>query len=258
MKIYGIDGAEMKLVIKMLLIFMLSFFQQLQAKVLDATYNVSYGLFGVLGVSHAHLEITGDKYTIKVSAKTIGIAKHLSRNRQEHYVSHGHIVNGMLVSDRLHIIRTYGKKYNEKSYRIDHKKREVIKHIIRKKNGKIYRDEEKTLDFYSKDDILTLYFNLSKMIDKNALGKTYHFSAVGAEKQGGKITLILPERSQLPEYKKSLGEGEYWYLTAILYQKIFNSNRGELMLAIGEEGIAQKAVLKDLLLFGDLVAKRIK
>jgi hypothetical protein len=47
-------------------------------------------------------------------------------------------------------------------------------------------------------------------------------------------------------------------MTVIIHQKIFASNRGELMLAIGKDGIVEKAVLKDLVMFGDLVAKRIR
>ncbi len=47
-------------------------------------------------------------------------------------------------------------------------------------------------------------------------------------------------------------------MTAIIYQKIFESNKGELMLAVGKDGIAQKAVLKDLIMFGDLVSERVK
>ncbi len=44
----------------------------------------------------------------------------------------------------------------------------------------------------------------------------------------------------------------------IVYQKIFSSDKGELLLKIGKnDGITQKAVLKDLLLFGDVRAYKI-
>ena len=38
-------------------------------KNLDATYSVSYGLFGKLGISEAHLDTDGTRYSIEVSAK---------------------------------------------------------------------------------------------------------------------------------------------------------------------------------------------
>ena len=96
------------------------------------------------------------------------------------------------------------------------------------------------------------------MIKERSKAASYEFSAVGAERQKGKVEVYIPKKSELKVYKKKLGEGEYWYITAVIYQKIFASNKGELMLSIGKDGITQKAVLKDLVMFGDLVAERIK
>jgi len=228
-----------------------------EAKTLDATYKVSYGVFGQLGISKAHLETHKDTYTIEVSAKTSGIVKKLSRNRQERYISKGHIVNGLLVSDTLHIVRSYGRKYSEKTYIIDHKHKKVIKISIAKNKGKIYKNKTQELNFYSQDDLLTLYFNLSARMDPSKAGM-YELTAVGAEKQDGKVKIVIPDKGRRGQYQKILGNGDFWYLTAIIYQKIFESNKGELMIAIGKDGIAQKAVLKDLIFYGDLVAERIK
>jgi len=244
---------------KLLLILYFFFFNMvvMEAKTLDATYSVSYGIFGELGISEAHLETKGDSYVIEVSAKTTGIVKRLSRNRQEKYVSRGHIVGGMFVSDTFDVVRSHGNKESNKHYIIDHKRKKVTKTYIRKKAGKIYQNESKMLDFYSKDDLLTLYFNLHKRIDLTH-AKTYELTAVGAEKQNGKVKVIVPEKKDRKHYEESLGKGDFQYLTAIVYQKIFESNKGELMIAIGKDGIAEKAVLKDLILYGDLVAERVK
>ena len=228
-----------------------------QAKVLDATYSVSYGMFGQLGISDAHLETKDDTYSIEVSARTTGIVKKLSRNRQEKYISKGHIIDGMLVSDTLHVIRSYGDKYSEKIYRIDHQKKKVTKTSIGKKEGKVYKNETKELGFYTQDDLLTLYFNLPQRMELSKAGN-YELAAVGAEKQKGKVKVMIPDAEKRSGYERTLGKGDFWYLTAIVYQKIFESNRGELMIAIGKDGVTQKAVLKDLVLYGDLVAERIK
>ncbi len=241
----------------LIVLFMLLLFPELEARKLDATYSVSYGMFGELGVSDAHLETKGDTYIIEVSARTTGIVKRLSRNRQERYVSRGHIVDGMFVSDSFDVVRSYGNKVSTKRYTVDHQKKKVTKSSVRKKAGKVYQNESIVLDFYSKDDLLTLYFNLPRRVDLNK-AKTYELTAVGAEKQSGKVKIIVPEKKEQKRYEESLGKGDLQYLTAIVYQKIFESNRGELMLAIGKDGIAEKAVLKDLILYGDLVAKRVK
>lgn len=227
------------------------------AKELNATYSVSYGMLGELGISEAHLETDGNRYKIEVSAKTTGIVKRLSQNRQEYYISRGHVVEGMLVSDSLEVRRSHGNKASIKRYVIDHKKKKVTKSYIKKRAGKVYQNDSKVLDFYSKDDLLTLYFNLPKVIDLKKEG-SYALSAVGAEKQQGKVSIVVPDTKHRAAYEKTLVRGEFDYLTAIVYQKLFQSNRGELMIAIGKDGIAEKAVLKDLILYGDLSAKRVR
>ncbi len=231
---------------------------QIQAKVLNVSYEVSFGVFGKLGISDAHLETTGDKYTIDIKMRATGLAKILSKNRKERHVSKGHIVNGLYISDSYQVIKSYSGKHIEKHYTIDHKSKKVKKEYIRTKNGKTEKSKYTVLDFYSENDLLTLYFNLPKMVKEKLKADTYEFSAVGAERQEGTVKVIIPKESDLNGYKKTLGEGDYWYLTAIIYQKIFASNKGELMLAVGKDGVAQKAVLKDLILFGDLAAERIK
>ncbi len=236
----------------------LVFMSQIHAKVLDVTYKVSFGMFGEMGISDAHLETKGDTYTIEIKMKATGMAKALSKNRKERHISKGHIVNGMFVSDTYKVIKTYGKKHIEKIYRIDHQKKRVTKGKIKKNQDKVTETKHTILDFYSTNDLLTLYFNLPKMITDRSKATTYEFSAVGAERQGGKVQVRIPKESELKAYEKTLGEGDYWYMTAIIYQKIFASNKGELMLAVGKDGITQKAVLKDLMMFGDLVAERVK
>jgi hypothetical protein len=238
--------------------FILVFTSQMQAKVLDVSYKVSFGMLGQMGISDAHLETKGDKYTIEIQMKATGLAKTLSKNRKERHISKGHVVDGLYISDSYKVIKSYGKKYIEKLYTIDHEKKSVKKAYVKKSQNKITSEGHTVLDFYSENDLLTLYFNLPKMITDRSKATIYEFSAVGAERQGGKVEVRIPKESELKEYKKTLGEGDYWYMTAIIYQKIFASNKGELMLAVGKDGITQKAVLKDLMMFGDLVAERIK
>jgi len=228
------------------------------AKVLNVKYKVSFGVLGQMGIADARLETKGDKYTIDIKMKATGLAKTLSKNRKERHISKGHVVNGMYISDSYKVVKSYGKKHIEKLYTIDHKKKKVKKEYLSKKNGKIKKEEHTVLDFYSKNDLLTLYFNLSKLIQNKGKAGMYTLTAVGAERQKGTVKVYIPKDKELKGYKKILGEGDYWYMTAIIYQKIFSSNKGELMLAVGKDGVSQKAVLKDLIMFGDLVAERIK
>ncbi len=238
--------------------FVLVFMSQMQAKVLDVSYKVSFGMLGQMGIADAHLETKDDSYTINIGMKATGMAKALSKNRKERHISKGHIVNGMFVSDSYKVIKTYGKKHIEKIYSIDHKKKRVTKDNIKKKQDEVTEEKHTVLDFYSENDLLTLYFNLPKIITDRSKADTYEFSAVGAERQEGKVEVRIPKEVELKGYQKTLGRGDYWHITAIIYQKIFASNKGELMLAVGKDGVVEKAVLKDLMMFGDLVAERIK
>jgi hypothetical protein len=145
-----------------------------------------------------------------------------------------------------------------KIYHIDHKNKKVAKSYVRTKNSKITKNEKTVLDFYSKNDLLTLYFNLPFMIKDKTKAGIYKFPTVGAERQSGEVKIYIPKKSELDEYKDTLGDGDYWYITSIIFQKIFTSNKGELMLAIGKDGVAKKAVLKDLIVSGDLTAERIE
>lgn len=243
---------------KYLLLSVFVWISWLDAKVIDVTYQVKFGIFGELGVSHAHLETKGKHYKISINAKATGLAKTLSRDRREIHVSEGFIRNGKYYAEHYSIKVEHGKKKREKRYTIDHQKKVVTKITKKYRKGKLVSNKKQTLDFFSTNDLLTLYFNLPKLITAKSKPGTYSFNAVGAERQKGKVEIYLPKSDQLKKYTETLGKGEYRYLTAIIYQKIFSSNKGELMLAIGKDGITQNAVLKDLLLFGDLTAERIK
>jgi len=230
----------------------------LYAEIIKADYDVSYGIFGKIGVSKAILTKKKKRYTIDIRLYATGLAKFLSGDRRERHISKGHIdKNGLLISDLYQVIKSHGETKVTKIYRVNHKKHQVIKTYKKYRNHKLVKTENTTLDFYSKDDLLTLYFNLDGAIkDKNKPAK-YVFKAVGAERQQGKVTVIIPIFYKLKSYKEALGKGASWYATAIIHQKIFSSKEGHLLLAVGKDGITEKAVLKDVIFFGDIVAKRV-
>jgi len=242
--------------VSMVLIFL--FTSLLNAEVIQADYKVEFGIFGEIGIANALLTKKENSYVIDVELKATGLAKKLSGNRKEQHISKGHIENGMMVSDLYQVIKSHGSKTVNKVYRINHKTKTVTKEYKRWKNGKVTKESNTTMDYYSKDDLLTLYFNLDKKILDKKEAKSYTFTAVGAEKQGGRVDVIIPNKNDLKEYKDSLGKNKNsWYARAIINQDIFSSDKGELLLRIGNDGITQKAVLKDLIFFGDIRAIRL-
>lgn len=230
----------------------------LNAKEIDINYQVNFGILGELGISHASLKTKGNHYTISISAKATGVARVLSQNREEIHTSKGFIKDGKYYSKMYSMEVEYGDKRREVVYHINYKKKRVTKITKKYKDRQIVSQKKQILDFFSSNDLLTLYFNLPKLITKKSKSGRYVFHAVGAEKQKGEVEIYLPDTNEVKRYADTLGKGEYLYLQATVYQKIFSSTKGELMLAIGKDGIAQKAVLKDLILFGDLTATRIE
>ena len=229
-----------------------------QAETMDALYKVSFGVIGEIGKARAHLEKEGDRYRIEVIGEATGMAKALSKNRKEKQVSQGHIREGLLVPDSYSVIRSFGNKVITKVYTIDHENRSVEQINEKTEDGKLVWKESKVLDFYADNDLLTLYFNIGTLIPEKEKKATYAFKAVGAEKQQGSVEVIVPDREERAGYEKNLGKGAAWYLTAIIHQKIFSSSKGELILSIDESGITQKAMLKDVMMFGDILAERVQ
>jgi len=241
---------------KILLLSFLLFTSLLQAETITADYKVEFGIIGEIGIANAVLTKDESTYEINVELKATGMAAMLSGDRKERHISKGHIENGVMVADYYQITKWYGSKMSTQLYTINHKEKKVESAFKRWKNGKLVKDKNKILDFYAKDDLLTLYFNLDKKISDKTLAKDYTFKAVGAEKQEGEVEVVIP--SELDEYKEALGESsDSWFARAIIHQNIFSSDKGELLLRIGNDGITQKAVLKDLLFFGDIRAERI-
>ena len=228
------------------------------AQMTEAEYRVSFGILGEIGNAKARLERNNGHYRIEIEGVSTGFAKSLSRNRKERQVSEGHISEGILIPDRYSIVRSYADKVIKKTYTIDHRNKKVERLVEKTEDGRLIWQEKKSLDFYAQNDLLSLYFNLAVLIPEKEKGAYYKFKALGAEKQGGDVEVIVAGKDTRMLYENTLGSGGNWYLTAIIHQKIFSSNRGELLLSVDENGITKRAILKDVLLFGDIRAERIR
>ena len=229
-----------------------------QAETTTANYKVEFGVFGEIGVANATLTKEENSYEIDVELKATGISKSLSGNRKEHHISKGHMENGVMVSDLYQVIKSHGSKTTNKVYYIDHDTKSVTKSYKHWKNGDLKDDYNETMEYYAKNDLLTLYFNLDNLIEDKQKSGSYTFTAVGAEKQKGSVDVVIPKSNEVDEFKDSVGDkGEGWYARAIINQDIFSSDKGELLLRVGKDGITEKAVLKDLVFFGDIRAERI-
>jgi len=65
----------------------LVFMSQMQAKVLDVSYKVGFGMFGQMGIADAHLETKDDSYTINIGMKATGMGTTKIRSFQKSLIT---------------------------------------------------------------------------------------------------------------------------------------------------------------------------
>jgi hypothetical protein len=145
-----------------------------------------------------------------------------------------------------------------KKYYFDHQKHIVTRIKKKYRDGKITEDSKIKLNVYAKDDLLTLYFNMDRHIKAHKNQKSFTLNVAGLEKQKGKVKITQATRDDINEYKDELGSSYSWYAKALIVQKSFKNKKGDILLSASKDGYIKKAVIKDLVMYGDATLKRIK
>jgi len=218
---------------------------------LDAKYDVSYGFFGNIGVAQAYFNLDNGTYRIKIKAHPTGLVKVLTKNRIESYESTGIVKNGILIPQVYVTKLIRDGKTDIKRYLFDYNNKQVtlIRTKVTDKDKSAYK---KVLPFFANNDILTLFFNL-----KHILGSDFKaddeivLKAVGASEKDGKVNLRSLADKEKKEISKLIGKDGH-LLSVTLNQKIFASPKGEMFLNLNDDGICTKAILKDVIMFGDI------
>ncbi|TNF43679.1 MAG: hypothetical protein EP216_03400 [Epsilonproteobacteria bacterium] len=230
------------------------FISILYAENIEADYSVEFGIVGEVGKVHATLKHDKKYYMIDANVSSLGIAKVVTNNLKERHISKGHIEKGLLVTDMYQMIKSYGEFTSTTIYQSDHRKKKLTRRYKKWKYDKLIIDRKMMLDYYGKDDMMTLFLNLSKHIKEKQKPKKYLFKAVGADRKNGRVDVNIPSQNTLKEIKKFVGEGEEgdWFTTVVMHRQLYQSKQGELDVRMGKEGLVEKAVLKDLIFFGDV------
>lgn len=243
----------------------------LQANVIEAYYKVSYGIIGEVGVAKARFEIYDNKtYTIDMEANTTGIAKSLSGDRREIFQSKGLVRDdGRLVPKTyLHEVRRMKRKSGftldpNRWKKVPSVKLTIVKfgektiHEYKTKSldGEVYSKSNKTLDFIVHDDLLSLFFNFKVQSNDFNITKKTPFYAVGADKKDGRLDILpMPKSLQREFFENTKGHN----FIAIVNKPVFASKKGELLVRLDDDGICTKAVLRDVLFFGDIRGELVK
>ncbi len=228
------------------------------ARMTHLDYKATFGIFGTVGTIKNRLIQNTETYEIDTKVTLAGLAKVLMGGQTEHYVSKGHIKEGLMVSDFYQMTSQKRDKKVIKEYRIDHLKKSVTKRVRKWRKEKLVEDHTERLKFYAEDDLLTLYFNLGNAVKQKPKGNTYLFKSVGLEKQNGEVQITVPDDMQTAEYKKDLGKDGEIYAKALIHQKNFRKKKGDILLSVAQDGFIQRSVIKDILFYGDAKLERIK
>lgn len=238
----------------------------------SAKYDISYGLFGKLGEAKANIQIKNSKYTIKVQAYATGFSKHLSGNLHETYLSEGNYKHNLFQPTFFKKVTSQNDILKTEIYKFDYKNKK-IKHIYIK-TYKVYEDLNSlldidettsftwkkkeistTLDYWAKEDILSLFFNLKHHIQDFSKEYKKSILTVGAGKsRNGRVDIEIPNKSNKKDLIETLKQ-EKDILIVKIYKDIFTSQKGELYISLNDEGLCNQAVLKDVVLFGDIIGK---
>lgn len=224
----------------------------LSAETFDAKYKIEYGIFGKMGESEAILEKKDGRYKIKMRAYATGLAKFLSGGRVEVYESEGTILSDGTLKPNIFRkdISRKGKK-RIKVYIFDWKNKKVEFEEKRFRDGKFESESSGTLPYFAENDILSLYFNMKTILKSCQKPFDKMLKAVGAQKNSGNVRISTVIGDNIKSVKELLGDASC-YLKVTIYQKLFGSRGGELYLGIQPDFIVKKAVLKDVIMFGDI------
>lgn len=242
------------------------------SKTYEGTYKISYGIFGELGIAKTKLIINNDKYEIIINAKATGIAKFLSNGKEEIYQSFGNIKNNEFTSTKYVTQTKTNSKEKTKIYNFDYENKVINLETNSKyletsfvSSNQNYETESKWVssnslsknNFFTTNDILSLFFNVSKNINLMDKTKNYEYKTLGAKAENGKINFYFPNNTDkifLDEFFENKEEK----LIVTLNQPIFSSKNGELLISVNKNGFCNKAILKDVIMFGDITGELIE
>lgn len=222
----------------------------------EAKYEARFPILGTIGTFETKLKnLKRGRYEINTEIKLSGIAKYLMDMQVERHISKGHYEKGVMVSDLYQKILRYNKTVTNTIYRLNHKRKKITKTYQEWKNGKLIKNRKRTIKFYTKDDLLTLFYNIKHKIKRK--GKTYMFKAVGLEKQKGRVYMSVPSKANEKPYRDELGDDAKWYFKALIHQKNFKKKKGDVFVSLDKDGYIKKSVIKDVILYGDVTINRV-
>lgn len=252
-----------------LIIIYFSLFTSLFALDMTAKYNVEYGIFGNVGTTETRTFVdSNNRYKVDLHVQTVGLANFMSGGREEWFLSIGSVnekgifmpeVFEKVVKQRVSNINGLDSKWVDEKvtqrYTFAHDSKVVMLEETKQHDGNIVHKESKKAEYYAPYDILSLFLNFPKLLPSLDLKEPVVLYAIGANEKDGRVD-VMP-LSNASAIRKQFSWPDGHMLKVILNQEIFASERGELIINLGDDGLCKQGVLEDVIFFGDIRGTRV-
>ena len=221
---------------------------------LDSYYEYDLGFLWLDQVAVATFKLQKSTqpglYIASLSAKTVGIAAKLTRNRKQQYVSMmKQMPNGSFRSVRHTSQKEKGGVNRTKVYVYDYDKREVLQQYFKKNklvSEKILKIEGDSFP----SDILTTYFNLvAGVYGPMKVGEHYEIPTF-SKKGVGNIYIDLIPSSERP--KKSFFADDLLICQVKVDQDIFDTKNGIIYIGYDTKMNPVRGVVTNIIGMGDV------
>jgi len=222
----------------------------------NLTYKVTAPLFGEVGKVDVTY-FTGKTYEIKANMKTFGFAKQLSGDRIESYHATGKVKNNRYYASHFLQKASYKNKKSHLEYNFDYKKHKILKTRKKWVDGKEKTNYTKPLNYFTYNDLFSAYHNIVAQLKSKSAG-TYQMQVAGMEKYGGKLVIKIPDSKTMAKEAKSMNANNSWIFHIVTNKKILGSKNGEIIFAVGSDGIAKAIRVLDIPFVSHLDAKLVR
>ncbi len=200
-------------------------------------YKVKAPLFGTIGEVNVNYTI-GSNYSIDANMRTFGFAKKISGNRIEKYHSEGRVEGNIYKARYFRQNYSYKNKRGFLEYKFDYASQTITKYRKKWKDSKIVENKSRKLDFFTYNDLFSVYHNIVTQLRGKPSG-SYRVQVAGMEKSGGYLTIKIPPVKVQKKEARSLGVKGVWIFHIITHRKIMKSKNGEIIFAVGDDGVAK-------------------
>lgn len=202
-------------------------------------YRVKAPLFGTIGNVAINYTVTNNKYDITAHMQTSGFAKTLSGNRVEDYHIAGAVKRNRYFAHNFMQKVKFKQSIIHLQYLFDYKKKTIENKRVKWKNGKKINDTDIILPFFASNDLFSSYHNIVERYKGGNNPGHYTIKSAGLEKFNGILKIFIPSKAQQIQEARALGVKDVWVFHIITQKKILGSENGEIIFAVGSDGIAK-------------------